>query len=213
MICVSLGKTSPEQALLVCGEVQLVEIRADLLKWSEDDFRKIIHSPAKSIFTCRPGVYSEKERSDLFKMAAEEGAHYIDIEFESEKKIMDEMMEIRNKFSTQLIISYHNYKGTPGRKEMEDILEDCYHKQADVAKLACQTYSQSDVARLLSLYEIKGRKVILGMGEAAKITRVAALWMGAEFTFASTGSGSETAEGQIDYKTMQEITRLINIRL
>ena len=210
MICVSLGKISVNEALQICKEVKIVEIRADLLLWSKDDYKKIIATGVKTVFTCRPGQLNERDRLELYQFAAGSGVNYIDIELESGNAFRENVLGIIKSNPAELIISYHNYENTPDYEELNSILEDCYSKSADVAKIACRVYSPSDAARLLSLYEKTGRKIIIGMGNAGKITRIAAGLMGAEFTFASSGSGNETAEGQINYKNMKEIYRIIN---
>ena len=69
--------------------------------------------------------------------------------------------------------------------------------------------SPADAARLLSLYTITGRKVVIGMGKAGKITRVAAPFLAGEFTFASSVEGEATAEGQLSYKEMKKIIKKI----
>ena len=210
MICVSLGNISPDNALKLCQQVQMVEIRTDLLRWSSNDYLKVIESGVKTVFTCRPGYYNEAERLNLFEFAIKSGAGYIDIEFESDSDFLEKIREIKKLHSAELIISYHNFECTPTREDLENILQKCYIMGAEVAKIACRVFSYTDVAILLSLYEKSGRKVIIGMGNPGKISRIAALYLGAEFTFASTGRGDETAEGQIDYKTLNEITKLIN---
>jgi 3-dehydroquinate dehydratase-1 len=92
---------------------------------------------------------------------------------------------------------------------LESLLSDCYLAGADVAKIACRVYSPADAARLLSLYNISGRKVVLGMGKAGRITRVAATLLGAEFTYASSGGGEDTAEGQLSIDEMKDIIKKI----
>lgn len=208
MICVSLGKVNPAAALRICEEVKMVEIRADLLLWSFDDYRKIISTGIKTVMTCRPGPVENQKRLELFEFAAKSGVSFIDIEYESDDNFRQKVLEITGKHTSELIISYHNYESTPERQELEMILDDCYLKSADVAKIACRVYSPSDNARLLSLYERTGRKIIIGMGNAGKISRIAAVAMGAEFTYASSSKTGETAEGQLDYKTMEEIYSL-----
>ena len=211
MICVSLGKISLEEALNICQEVKLVEIRADLMLWPKEYYKKIFSAGVKTVFTCRPGQMNDKERLNLYRFAAESGAKYIDIELESDTHFREEVIGIINKNPAELIISYHNYEHTPDYEDLVTILEDCYYKAADVAKIACRVYTHSDSARLMALYEKPGRKIIVGMGNTGKITRIAAGLMGAEFNFASSGTGNETAEGQINYKTMEELYRLLNI--
>ena len=68
----------------------------------------------------------------------------------------------------------------------------------------------------MTLYSIGKPVVSLGMGELGKVTRIASLMLGAEFSFASQDDGAETAPGQIPYSTMKElvveIERVINIK-
>ncbi len=209
MICVSLGNTSLQEALQICNEVKIVEIRADLLMWSLDDYEKIFSTGVKSVFTCRPGSLSDKERLELFNFAAKSGAAFIDIELESDLEFRDNVLEIVQKYQTELIVSYHNFESTPDKNDLEEILDSCYLKSADVAKIACRVYTPSDVARLLSLYEKTGRKIIIGIGNIGKISRIAAGFLGGEFSYASSSVEGKTAEGQIFYKTMYKISELL----
>ena len=209
MICVSVGNGSPAEAKKILSRSGFIELRADLLQWKIDEYKEVILSGNKTVFTCRPGKYSESERLELFEMAACAGAKFIDIEIESEDSFLETIRNITGLYSTQLIISYHNYEMTPSIEILESKLNECYVADADVAKIACRVYSPADAARLLSLYNISGRKIVLGMGKAGKITRIAAAVLGAEFTFASTGEGEGTAEGQLSFDEMRDIIKKI----
>jgi len=120
---------------------------------------------------------------------------------------------LKDKYQTELIISYHNFDHTPEKQDLELIMDECYFKSADIAKIACRVFSPFDVARLFSLYEKTGRKIIIGMGNPGKITRLAAAMLGAEFTYCSVSDESKTAEGQIDYKTMIKFYELLNYKI
>jgi 3-dehydroquinate dehydratase type I len=209
MICVSIGSESPAEAKRILQKSGFIELRADLLQWKMDDYRDVILAGNKTVFTCRPGEYSPKERLELFEAAAIAGATYLDVEIESDEIFLDSVRNISNLYSSELIVSYHNYEMTPSIEILESRLNECYQADADVAKIACRVYSPADAARLLSLYNVSGRKVVLGMGKAGKITRIAAPLLGAEFTFASSGEGEATAEGQLTFSEMKEIIKKI----
>ena len=86
---------------------------------------------------------------------------------------------------------------------------------ADIIKIATSAMNYSDNAKLLSLYNIKESSqlvpvIAIGMGEIGKITRIAALFSGAPFTYASFEAGKETAEGQIEKSDLQKIYKIIN---
>jgi 3-dehydroquinate dehydratase-1 len=209
MICVSIGSGSPAEAKTVLQKSGFIELRADLLDWKTEDYRKVIQSGGKTVFTCRPGKLSNDERLILFEVAASAGADYIDVEIDSEENFMNEIREITMRSKTELIVSYHNFELTPSSEILETLLADCFVAGANVAKIACRVYSPSDAARLLSLYTISGRKVVIGMGKTGRITRIAASFLGAEFTFASSATGEGTAEGQLIYDEMKEIIKKI----
>ncbi len=48
------------------------------------------------------------------------------------------------------------------------------------------------------------------MGDAGRITRVAAPLLGSEFTFASPGEGRETAPGQMSASQLNAIYKILN---
>ena len=209
MICVSIGNGSPAEAKKILLKSGFIEIRADLLDWNTEEIRDVIESGGKTVFTCRPGKFSDEERLDLFELAARAGAKYLDVEIESDGDFLTSIIKIKEKFPFNLIISYHNYELTPSAESLESLLTDIYLTGADVAKIACRVYTPVDAAKLLSLYTISGRKVVIGMGRAGRITRIAATHLGAEFTFASSGEGDATAEGQMSYLEMKDINKKI----
>lgn len=207
MICVSIGSGNKDEAKQILKKAGFIELRADLLNWSLDDYRDVISSGGKTVFTCRPGKLNENERLNLFELAASAGANYLDVEIESDESFLLNIQKITQKYSTKTIVSYHNYETTPTSENLESILSECYELGADVAKLACRVYSPADAARLLALYNISGRKVIIGMGKVGRITRIAAALLGAEFTFASQGAGEATAEGQLSFDEMKDLIK------
>jgi len=138
------------------------------------------------------------------------GATFIDIEIESSDAHVSQLISHARKCQTGVIISYHNFEETPDRTEMTDIITQCYERGGDVAKLATQVNSKKDLRSLVSLYDIPGRKVIVGMGREGRITRIMAPHLGAEFTFAAAGDGSETAPGQLSVNQLKEIYKVIN---
>ncbi len=207
MICISIQHKTQLDALTALNP-EMLELRFDLINESPKVIMPLVRSSAKIIATCRPGKLSREERLQFLKEAIDMGAALIDLEIESDDEYRQELIAYAKEHDTEVIISWHSFDCTPEREELEDILEECYSKGADIAKIATFVNDESDNARLLSLYSRKGRKVVLGMGEKGKITRIAATQLGAEFTFASMDSGSETAPGQI---TIEEFAVLNKI--
>lgn len=209
MICISISKSSQ---LLPCIEegAELVELRLDLIGKHPRELFSKIPKGIKVVVTCREGKYGEQERIDLLNEAIELGADYVDLELESSDEFVSGVISVAQKYDCEIIISHHDYQGTPGIMELRSHFEACYKRGGDIAKIATQIQTQDDVINLLYLYSHPGRKIILGMGDAGRITRVAAPLLGSEFTFASPGEGSETAPGQMSSSQLNAIYNILN---
>ena len=212
MICVSLGNINFEQALNIAKESEMVEIRADLLNFSDSEYRELISSSAKAVFTCRKSEEYSLNRKSLFSMALEMNVEYIDLEIESVEELLEWLKSEVEEKETELILSYHNYEFTPPIEELLRILKYCFKLGADVAKIACLANSDDDVVNLIKMYRKQGRKIVLGMGEKGMLTRVAAPVLGAEFTFAAADKESATAPGQLSVKEMKDLFEIMKIQ-
>ncbi len=211
MICISIGHSDFHAAGVLAQRAQMIEIRQDLAHFSRAELAELLSLAQRSIITCRPGAYTDRERISLFSFTLEHGSNYVDIETESDPAFILEVKTLCQMHQRELIISYHNYEKTPSEKELESIMKTCYLQGADVTKIATMVSDDKDVSALLGLYGKKGRKVILGMGVKGMITRVASVPMGAEFTFASSDESAATAPGQLTEKELNEIYDILKI--
>jgi 3-dehydroquinate dehydratase type I len=209
MICVSLGNISFEEASKIAAGEDMVELRADLLAYSKEQFEELLKISKKSIFTCRPGVYSENKRKELFALAIQNSATFIDLEIESGSEFLAEIKGLLETSTTELILSYHNFENTPSFSELNKILISCYYSGADLAKIATTIQQEQDLLSIFSLYAEPGRKVLIGMGEKGVISRIAATFLGAEFSFAAPGNLEITAPGQLSVGEMKEILNIL----
>ncbi len=208
MLCVSLGKTSQDKIKNISEESDLVELRLDLNDFDIPEIEEIFGSSDNLIATCRSGK-SDSERKISMMTAIKSGAKYVDLDLFSDKRIVDELMkEARNK-NCKIILSYHNYKKTPPKEELELICKDLFGAGADIAKIACMVHSRSDLLKLLSLYKEKKDLIAVGMGALGKITRVAGYFLGAPIVYSSYGN-SKTASGQMDYKELKKVIETIS---
>ena len=211
MICISIGKMN------LIGEVNtlqpsLVEIRYDLVRKQPDQVADKLSQSILQVATCRPGHYSDNQRIEILKRAIDIGAVYVDVEIESSPDFIREISSYAKQRKTHLIISYHNLNETPTREKLQEILKSCYSAGADIAKIACMVNSKRDNARLLSLYDEEGRKIVLGMGDKGRITRLAALDLGAEFSFAALSHEDKTAPGQFSYNELLTLQKKLHDR-
>ncbi len=227
MICVSIGDNQKGfpylKQQLVDNSFELVELRLDLLELSLPQVRKIFSLPLHypRIATYRPGKIDEGEREKILQTAIENGAATVDIELETAAAIKNNLVTVARNQGCQVIISFHNTDQTPSQQKLEAILDQCFDSGADIAKIACYVQAPADNARLLSLYArllpplhadkvkpitpVKRQLIAIGMGEKGKITRVAAPWLGAPFTYAAATGSKETAPGQLDHQALKKI--------
>jgi 3-dehydroquinate dehydratase type I len=186
-----------------------VEFRFDLLSLSLEEVKEVVAAANSCIVTCRPGKMKESDRREILLTGILSGADYVDIEVESDPALIKEVSKSARAQGTDIIISYHNFEGTPSPGVLEQIVNDCRELGADVVKIASQVNQAEDLQTLFKLYRPDLRMVIIGMGELGIMSRVAALQLGAEFTFAAAETGQETAPGQISRDKLQSILKMI----
>ena len=209
MICISIAHISQIEEVNAL-KPDMIELRLDLIKEDSSMIMDRIEAGPKLIATCRPGWISDDDRLTLFKKLIDTGIAFIDIEIDANLPFRQELIEYARDRQTEVIVSWHDFKETSTFAELETIMSSCYDMGADIAKIACMVNTKEDNANLLSLYRKEGRKVILGMGELGKITRLAALKLGAEFTFVSADDQHATAPGQLtlgEYATLNNILK------
>lgn len=209
MICIALAEKTIDTCLEIVKQVELAEIRLDMVNYSLEDVKRLFSSGSKLVATCRPGKYTEDIQLMYLKAAVESGAAYLDIEYEAAESYKNELIKHARSHSCDVIISYHNYESTPGIIKLQKIVEDIYAMGADVAKVATMVNQTEDVAKILSLYSNGNRLVAVGMGERGKITRLLAPILGAEFTFATLEGGKETAPGQLTRDKLLEVLEML----
>lgn len=209
MICVCLCETDFEKCLDMSKKYDMAEIRLDLTSFGKPEIEKIFSSGAKLIATYRPGNISENERKEMLKMAINAGATYVDVEFETDFGFKKDIITAALNKKCDVIISYHNFEFTPPREQLKIIAAQSFDMGANIAKITCMVQKPEDNASLLSVYEPGKRIVSFGMGDLGKISRIAAVFMGAEFTFASATDEHATGPGQISNTKLKSIIELL----
>jgi 3-dehydroquinate dehydratase-1 len=207
MICVSLSNIGFKECLALAEDESFVEFRFDLLDFTPEQVQQVVSVSQHSIATYRPDGKDPDRRMQTMVTALKAGASYVDIELESESYYRKELIKTARTHGRDVIISYHNFDHTPDALSLKKIVAACKKSGADVVKIACQVKGEEDVRALMGLYTESDRMVVIGMGKQGLITRIAAQFVGAEFTFASPGQGKETAPGQI---SRQELVNLID---
>jgi len=110
----------------------------------------------------------------------------------------------------KVILSYHNYERCPSKKHLLNIVKRCFDDNADIAKVVCKVNSLQDNLNIMALYDTDKPIIALGMGKLGRITRIAASFLGAPFTYAYPKGRRRTAEGQFTVDKMEEIINQIS---
>ena len=219
-ICIALGLGDVQKLLaharqeLLAGETFL-EFRLDYLPSPLDGVRAIAellasHPECTILATCRRhqnhGRFngSIEEQLRILDAAVDAGAHAIDVEIESAENAKTRMAELRQ--NTTVIISYHNYDGTPA---MEPVLRRLAKIPADGYKLVTTARKPSDNEKVLALSKSGSKTplILLAMGEIGFSTRVLSVAQGCLYTYASPHAAEGTAAGQIGARHLRNLYR------
>ena len=189
-----------------------VEIRFDLMK-PRSDISEIRNATDRRLIATnrrkdQGGLFSgtEENRLATLMQAAEEAFDYVDVELNTYN--LGQRVHGLKRHGANVIISYHNERSTPSQDALESVLEREKRVGADVCKIVGTARSYDDSLRclvLLSKHARRSRLVCFSMGRMGIPSRLLSPLFGAYFTFASYGTGRETASGQIPIKKLRAL--------
>ncbi len=225
MICVSVMARNRRDGLRKIARAfdvaDWVELRMDRLK--APDLPSLIGAKkGKLIVTNRRkkegGFFEgdERERVDLLIKAVALGADCVDIEVGTAKRLIDGLFTAvaAGGGITEVMVSHHDFRGTPAWNLLRGRLDACRALGADVVKIVTFANSIEDNLRLLQLIpeaRRKGQKIIaFCMGPKGRVSRIMAPVFGSALSYASLRRGAETAPGQLTVFEMREALRSIN---
>ena len=221
-VCIALGFPDTE-ALLAHARAEyesgerFLEFRLDYLPDPQKGLAAIQkflsrHGDCTILATCRRRqnqgrfIGSIEQQLRILEDAVEAGAHAIDIEVESAENCREKLAHLRA--GAYLLLSYHNYGGTPPR--MEAVLKRMTRIPADGYKIVTTARKPSDATRVLELPRAHPRvpMVVLAMGEVGFATRVLSPSFGSIYTYAAPNAAQGTASGQVSAKHVRGLYRV-----
>jgi len=222
-VCVSVAaeKTSEVVHQIKKAEslgADLMEIRLDYLRELEELDKIVKATSLPLIATNRQygqGGYrrqKEDQRVQTLIDAAELGFQYVDVELTT-NTLRSTIEKLKEKGSG-IMISFHDFKGTPNVTEMEKIICSEMEAGADICKLITTANEAVDnvPCLLLNWNMSKVTKVMcFAMGERGIVSRVLAPVFGASFTYASVEEGRETASGQLSITSLRKLYRSLGV--
>ncbi len=209
MICLSLVDLSFAEILAVAARAELIELRLDRLQVSSAELYTILQTAASTI-VCYPGNLENREaRFAILRAAIGFGATYIDCAAIDKCPAQKDLIEHAREQGTKIVYSFHNNEFTPPLEQLREMVELAFSENAEICKIATLAHTQMDVLNLLSLYCYAPRMIALGMGEFASFTRIAALELGAPFSYAALSDAHKAAPGQMTEAAMRKALELI----
>ena len=220
-ICAPLVGRTPERLLAEAAVV--VAKRPDILEWRVDFFEGIgdaasvvdvlarIKQAASGIpilFTRRSSreggeriALSEAQVIALYRAVCATGhIDLVDFEMENLAADVNEVRNISRELGIKLILSFHDFQGTPAPQVLEQRFEQAARLGADIAKVAVMPHSMEDVLALLAATLHSSSKldiplISMSMGRLGAVTRICGWAFGSAMTFA-VGEAS-SAPGQM----------------
>ncbi|HYA15682.1 MAG TPA: shikimate dehydrogenase [Syntrophales bacterium] len=226
MICIPVtAKTQADALQQIESSIlraDVLELRMDLI--SDGDLKKLINScrsykiPVKIIVTNRrkessavEEPSSEAQRISLLKEAIALGADYVDIETDTPGPLLKEVLSMvaAHGNRTSVIISHHDFKGTPSIESLKNIFHNCANFGGSIVKIVTFANSPEDNLTTLSLIPYARKKnqdiIAFCMGEQGRVSRIMAPILGSYLSFASLSRGGESAPGQLTVDDMNKV--------
>ncbi|MEM2100413.1 MAG: type I 3-dehydroquinate dehydratase [Thermoproteota archaeon] len=197
--------------------ISLVELRLDYAGEKNYDslLRIVKDSGVGCVATIRPawdgGAYrgGEKNRLRLFEKALEAPFKYVDVEHRA--RILEDVSSLASEKGVRLIVSNHDWAGTPSLKTLNNVFSTMRRRRADIYKIVTMVRNPVDEAvLLLFLKNASGARVIcFGMGEEGFATRILSPLFGGFMTYASYDDS--LAPGQATVRMMITIYRRMGV--
>lgn len=139
--------------------------------------------------------------------ALERGAEWVDVPVQTEPELIKQVVTAQKKAKqkakqkSKLILSYHNFKGTPTLEELKKIVQDAKKKGTDLVKIATFAQTMDDNVTLFELtkWAVQSRIPLCtnAMGPKGEISRVICPLLGSALYYAPLTEAHRTAPGQL----------------
>ena len=201
----------------------IVEYRADLNDVIDID---IIKSHLKKIsseltlpllFTLRDkseggNFYGTDEQRNKIYSEILDLVNAIDIE-SSLAESLNNVIQTAHSKNIKVVLSYHNFEKTPELSSLCKIVDKCFDRGADIAKIATMCKTKKEAEQLLSLNVKYNNIAAVGMGKYGRLTRISAPASGSILTYAFTDSKDSPVPGQFTIEELKSAWKSAGIKV
>ncbi len=222
MICIPIAAAHTAEAIEKMGRARpfadIVELRIDRIP--NVDLRRLIAARRTPVIVANRsrqegGGFSgtEEERVALLAEAVRLGADYVDIEAATDPGLKATLISTIAGGTTRLIVSWHDFSGTPPADFLNAKLEECMADKPAIVKIVTHAGTTADCLRILALIPEALRReqgiAAFCMGEKGKISRIMAPLLGSAISYASLEPEEASAPGQLTIHELLEIKRIM----
>jgi 3-dehydroquinate dehydratase-1 len=189
--------------------IKNAELRLDKVDLSTEDIERLWPNCSSWMVTIRKDFLVKPGWQEILEACLSCGPQYLDLDNETEEGNFTRLMGILAERNIRLILSYHNYEGTPALEELQEKARSMFEKGAEVVKLACMVNDYDDNVTLLRMYAEFGPIICIGMGEKGKVSRLNALYFGEAISYAAPSRARAVAPGQFTYEEMRTLEKAL----
>ncbi|MFQ6130061.1 MAG: type I 3-dehydroquinate dehydratase [Candidatus Hadarchaeaceae archaeon] len=210
----------PDIETMQAGATRAIDQGADLIELRIDGlhdptgWEKLLPLKLPVILTNRPdregGGFKgdENERVEVLLQGIERGVSCIDIELSTPEPLRKRVTSQAKKSGIAVLMSHHDFSLTPSIDVLTEMTKRLTGTGCDLAKIVTFAKDRMDALRILDFLaqvqdEVAVPLIAFAMGDAGKITRIAAPIFGSPIVYAAAGEA--TAPGQFDVATMKRL--------
>jgi 3-dehydroquinate dehydratase I len=133
-------------------------------------------------------------------------AHHIDVELRSAPALRS-VLTLAEKENIRRIISFHNFKSTPGARILAAKAREARSLGADIFKVATRTDTPIELGRLVEFMTSRPLDLavaVMGIGKLGAISRVLLARAGSVLIYASIGAATDV-EGQLSLEQLRAL--------
>lgn len=208
---------------ILAGPCDLIEWRADVYRETQQEHwitetlsylrERVGQLPILFTFRTKEeggerSVSAAEYRSMNLEAAQSGNADLIDLEWNRGSDYIAEIITLAHEAGIKVIASFHDFRRTPDKERLLDIIYGMQEIGADLTKAAVMPRSEKDVLTLLdlsiTLKETADRPYItMSMSRTGAVSRLCGALTGSAITFAAAGKAS--APGQMDAEFVKSV--------